>query len=397
MKLHLKQRLLPPSSASFHYYEQESTSKLNNLIEINNRLANELDNATHKLDDVINRADELDRKIQVLQQQLSDYSLALLNGGGGREATFETRCKLFHDLPEATGQMRRSQQVTAKLMTALDKILSDNDLEYWFGYGSLLGAYTRGGYIPWDDDVDICMHRDDFNRLLDILDDNTQYRVTTVFDSLPLCIQYRFCLRDENVPSFIDIGVWDYATEYTQAKDKRLQEIRIELMNELTDMLDTGKLPYWKKQGLFFEPGCGQIISEQCLHPEEEGEAQAAKEGQLIKKTFQKYIQQAINEGILLPETDGKIAKGYAYSLDNLLIVDRQMLYPKDMIHPTIRLPYEGFAVECPRDSKSFLNACYADWPLMPNDDSLLAQRHFDKAILDKPEVKSAIAKFLAD
>lgn len=67
MKLHLKQRLLPPSSASFHYYEQESTSKLNNLIEINNRLANELDNATHKLDDVINRADELDRKIQVLQ------------------------------------------------------------------------------------------------------------------------------------------------------------------------------------------------------------------------------------------------------------------------------------------------------------------------------------------
>ena len=397
MKLHLKQRLLPPSSASFHYYEQESTSKLNNLIEINNRLANELDNATHKLDDVINRADELDRKIQVLQQQLSDYSLALLNGGGGREATFETRCKLFHDLPEATAQMRRSQQVTAILMTALDKIWSDNDLEYWFGYGSLLGAYTRGGYIPWDDDVDICMHRDDFNRLLDILDDNTQYRVTTVFDSLPLCIQYRFCLRDENVPSFIDIGVWDYATEYTQAKDKRLQEIRIELMNELTDMLDTGKLPYWKKQGLFFEPGCGQIISEQCLHPEEEGEAQAAKEGQLIKKTFQKYIQQAINEGILLPETDGKIAKGYAYSLDNLLIVDRQMLYPKDMIHPTIRLPYEGFAVECPRDSKSFLNACYADWPLMPNDDSLLAQRHFDKAILDKPEVKSAIAKFLAD
>ena len=397
MKLHLKQRLLPPSSASFHYYEQESTSKLNNLIEINNRLANQLDNATHKLDDVINRADELDRKIQVLQQQLSNYSLALLNGGGGRESTFKTRCKLFRDLPEATGQMRRSQQVTAKLMAALDKILSDNNLEYWFGYGSLLGAYTRSGYIPWDDDVDICMHRDDFNKLLELLSNNNKYRVTTVYDSYVLCIQYRFCLRDENVPSFIDIGVWDYATEYTPVKDKRLQEIRIELMNELTDMLNTGKLPYWEKQGLFFEPGCGQIISEQCLHPEEEDEARAAKEGQLIKRTFQKYVQQAIDEGILLPESDGKIAKGYAYSLDNLLIVDRQMLYPKEMIHPTIRLPYEGFTVECPRDSKAFLDACYTDWPLMPNDDSLLAQRHFDKAILDRTEVKEAITKFLAN
>ena len=79
--------------------------------------------------------------------------------------------------------MRRSQQVTAKLMAALDKILSDNNLEYWFGYGSLLGAYTRGGYIPWGDDVDICMHRDDFGKLLELLSNNSKYRVTTVYDS----------------------------------------------------------------------------------------------------------------------------------------------------------------------------------------------------------------------
>lgn len=397
MRINLKQRLLPPSSASFHYYEQESTSRLDDLIKINQRLTEQLDNITHRLDDTINRADELDRKVQILQQQLSNYSLALLNGGGGHEATFETRCKLFRDLPEATGQMRRSQQVTAKLMIALDKILSNNNLEYWFGYGSLLGAYVRGGYIPWDDDIDICMHRDDFHKLLDILKGNKHFRVTTVFDSVPLCLQYRFCLRNENVPSFIDIGIWDYATEYTPVKDKRLQEIRIELMNELTDMLNTGKLPYWQKQGLFFEPGCGKIVSEQCLHPDEEDEKLAAKEGKLIKKTFQKYIQQAIDEGILLPETDRKKAKGYAYSLDNLLMVNRQMLYPKSMIHPTIRLPYEGFTIECPHDSVAFLNACYADWPLMPNDDSLLAQRHFDKAILDRPEVKAAITEFLVN
>lgn len=73
--------------------------------------------------------------------------MAPLNGGG-RDATFQTRCKLFHDLHEATSQMRRSQQVTAKLMVELDKILTDNNLEYWSGYESLLGAYTRNGYIP---------------------------------------------------------------------------------------------------------------------------------------------------------------------------------------------------------------------------------------------------------
>lgn len=395
MKINLKQRLLPPSSASFHYYENESIAKLNNLVETNRHLVDELNRANNTLDHIVSRTNELETRVQVLQQQLSNYSLALLNGGGGRKATFETRCKLFHDLPEATGQMRRSQQVTAKLMAALDKILSDNNLEYWFGYGSLLGAYTRGGYIPWDDDVDICMHRDDFNRLLDILDDNAQYRVTTVFDSLPLCIQYRFCLRDENVPSFIDIGIWDYATEYTPEKDKRLQEIRIELMDKLNDMLSSGELPYWKHQMLFFQPGCGRIVGEQCPHPEDEDENKANTEGQKILSVFNKYIQKAVDEKILLPTDAGDKAKSYAYSLDNLLMPGRQMLFPKSMIHPTIRLPYENLTVECPNDSKAFLDTCYSDWPLIPNDDSLLARRHFDKAILDRPEVKEAIEKFL--
>lgn len=396
MKLHLKQRLLPPSSASFHYYERESTNKLNELVETNKRLVNQLNDTNRQLDDILDRTAKLDQKVQILQQQLSNYSLALLEGGGS-ESTFETRCKLFHNLPEATGQMRRSQQVTAKLMVALDKILSDNDLEYWFGYGSLLGAYVRGGYIPWDDDIDICMHRDDFNKLLHLLEKDSKYRVTTVYDSYVLCLQYRFCLRDENVPSFIDIGVWDYATEYTPEKDKRLQEIRVELMDELSRMISEDRFPYWKYQALFFKPGCGQIVSEQCLHPDHQDIRQAASESQQIELVFKRYIDKAIKEGILLSGNDKKLAKSYAYSLDNLLVPGRQMLYPKEMIHPTIRLPYEGFAVECPRDSRSFLNACYADWPLMPNDDSLLVQRHFDKAILDKPEVKSAIAKFLAD
>ena len=396
MKVNLKQRLLPPSSASFHYYERESTNRLNELVETNKRLVNQLNDTNRQLDDILDRTAKLDQKVQILQQQLSNYSLALL-GGGGSESTFETRCKLFHNLPEATGQMRRSQQVTAKLMVALDKILSNNDLEYWFGYGSLLGAYVRGGYIPWDDDIDICMHRDDFNKLLHLLEKDSKYRVTTVYDSYVLCLQYRFCLRDENVPSFIDIGVWDYATEYTPEKDKRLQEIRVELMDELSRMISEDRFPYWKYQALFFKPGCGQIVSEQCLHPDHQDIRQAASESQQIELVFKRYIDKAIKEGILLSGNDKKLAKSYAYSLDNLLVPGRQMLYPKEMIHPTIRLPYEGFAVECPRDSKSFLDACYADWPLMPNDDSLLAQRHFDKAILDKPEVKSAIAKFLAD
>lgn len=197
------------------------------------------------------------------------------------------------------------------------------------------------------------------------------------------------------MPSFIDIGVWDYTTEYTPEKDKRLQEIRVELMDELSRMISEDKFPYWKYQVLFFKPGCGQIISEQCLHPDNQNVEQATIESQKIESVFSKYIRKAIDEKILLPTDAGDKAKSYAYSLDNLLMPGRQMLFPKGTIHPTIRLPYENLTVECPNDSKAFLDTCYSDWPLIPDDDSLLARRHFDKAILDRPEVKKAIEKFL--
>ena len=73
MKVNLKQRLLPPSSASFHYYENESIAKLNNLVETNRYLVDELNRANSTLDYVISRTNELETRVQVLQQQLSNY------------------------------------------------------------------------------------------------------------------------------------------------------------------------------------------------------------------------------------------------------------------------------------------------------------------------------------
>lgn len=56
-----------------------------------------------------------------------------------------------------------------KLMSTFKRtinFLDANNLQWWVGYGTAIGAVRHHGIIPWDDDIDICMLRSDYNKLL---------------------------------------------------------------------------------------------------------------------------------------------------------------------------------------------------------------------------------------
>ncbi len=73
------------------------------------------------------------------------------------------------DLKPATGHMRLKQLGCLKLLRMIDKVLKEHGIEYFLGYGTLLGAARHGDFIPWDDDADICLMREHFERALEIL------------------------------------------------------------------------------------------------------------------------------------------------------------------------------------------------------------------------------------
>lgn len=65
--------------------------------------------------------------------------------------------------------LRRQQHRMTEMVLALDTICRRHNIHYWICSGTLLGAVRHGGYIPWDDDLDVELLRDDYLRLMDIL------------------------------------------------------------------------------------------------------------------------------------------------------------------------------------------------------------------------------------
>ena len=56
-----------------------------------------------------------------------------------------------------------------ELLIFMDNVCRKHGLDYWLGFGTLLGAVRHGGFIPWDDDIDLVILRHDYNKLIEVL------------------------------------------------------------------------------------------------------------------------------------------------------------------------------------------------------------------------------------
>lgn len=92
------------------------------------------------------------------------------------ENTNKTMLKLTNDeLVELTEKdIKAIQQVLVDIIKDLDNIFKTNNLRYYLGGGSALGAIRHQGFIPWDEDLDINMPRKDCEKLVEIFKNNKE-------------------------------------------------------------------------------------------------------------------------------------------------------------------------------------------------------------------------------
>lgn len=68
-----------------------------------------------------------------------------------------------------------------EILDVVDTFCRENNINYWLDSGTLLGAIRHGGYIPWDDDIDIGMLRKDYDFFLKKFNEkNERYKVYSI-------------------------------------------------------------------------------------------------------------------------------------------------------------------------------------------------------------------------
>lgn len=76
-------------------------------------------------------------------------------------------------VPPATGAFREFQLATLAVLIDFDTICKQNNIRYWLDFGTLIGAIRHRGFIPWDDDIDLGIFRKDYERIMNVVNNNT--------------------------------------------------------------------------------------------------------------------------------------------------------------------------------------------------------------------------------
>lgn len=132
-----------------------------------------------------------------------------------------------------------SKKVLVKTLASIDKCCRENNIKYSLSWGTLIGAIRHKGFIPWDDDMDLMMSRDNYNRFIECYkdpeynlyiprEDNDYYHIMAKISHKDTAIFYNHTKKSPH-------GLWVSIFPYDNAPDEgnKLWEIKRSILAKM--------------------------------------------------------------------------------------------------------------------------------------------------------------------
>ena len=257
--------------------------------------------------------------------------------------------------------LRKLQKTELEILKDFIKICKKYNLTYFATGGTAIGALRHQGFIPWDDDIDVCMLRKDYERFMEVapkemgdryvfMDTHTEKKYPLMFGKMikkgTRFIEDAYQQADYPLGIFIDIFPYDQTAEEEKIRRKWQKKTwHIARAHVLTLIADpnlpenmNGVLKNVAKVGCKMLHGIFRLIR---LTPD---------------KTATAYLKWAKS----CPEKDSDLYIDYSYITGENLMIRTQDAFP------VIEKPFEDITISMVRNYDAFLRPEYGDYMQLP-------------------------------